>query len=356
MGKYDFAKKKIMTPGPVPMPAKVRESLALYECHHRTAEFTEILLNCFRLLKKVFQTQEHCFLLSSTGTGAMEASLLNVLCHNSHLGFINAGKFGERWGKIAKAYGVHNSSFDVEWGRDIDLNQLEDFLKKQSVQALAFQACETSTGALLPVREIAELCQRYGVLSVVDGITALGAVHLPMDEWGVDVLLAGSQKAFMLPTGMAFVSLSARAQSVQSDLPKYYFDLKAEKKSNLDGATRYSTPTHLVIALEIVLQDIVETIGLQKHFQNIADKAQFFQSLVPLELFPKTPCPSLTCLKMPESKGAKALQKKVAEDGFIIMAGQDHLADQVLRVGHMGDISEQDLRATAVSILRHLPA
>ncbi len=354
MKKYDFAKKKLMTPGPVPLPKYVRDSLSSYECHHRTPEFTEILMNSFGLLKKIFQTQEHCFLISSTGTGAMEAALVNTLTTSSRLAYIDSGKFGERWGKMAKAYHVESEALKFNWGENIDLNKIESALASKKFHALAFQACETSTGALLPTKELSMLCQKYNVLSIVDGITALGAVDLPMDEWGIDVMIAGSQKAFMLPTGMAFISLSKKAQSIESDLPKYYFNLSAEKKSNLEGSTRYSTPTHFVIALEMVLSEIIEKKGLKKHLQEIEDKAKYFRSLLKLELFPQTPSPSLSCLKIPTDLSAKKIKKQVGDDGFVIMSGQDHLADLVIRIGHMGEISKEDLLKTAQSIQSHL--
>ncbi len=354
MKKYDFAKKKLMTPGPVPLPQYVRESLALYECHHRTNEFTEILMNTFTLLKKIFQTEEHCFLLSCTGTGAMEAALVNTLSTTSRLAYIDSGKFGERWGKMAKAYHIESDALAFPWGQDIDLNQVEKVLATGKYSALAFQACETSTGALLPTQELSQLCQKYNVLSIVDAITALGAVNIPMQSWGLDVLIAGSQKAFMLPTGMAFISLSKKAQGLESDLPKYYFNLAAEKKSNLEGSTRYSTPTHFIIALEMVLTEIIEKRGLQNHLKDIDDKANYFRSLLDLEQFPQTASPSLTCLKVPVGASAKKIKKQVAEDGYVIMSGQDHLADLVLRVGHMGEMSKDDLLKTALSIKSHL--
>jgi serine---pyruvate transaminase len=354
MKKFDFANKKLMTPGPVPIPQEIKDIFIQYDCHHRTKEFTEVLTSVFNNLKKLFQTEQHCYLLASTGTGAMEASFVNTIKTSDSVLFINSGKFGERWGKLASAYKIKNTSIDFEWGKNIDLNRVREHLKTKKYQALAFQACETSTGASLPVKELCALAQEFDVLSLVDGITALGAVNLPMDEWGIDVLLGGSQKAFMLPTGMSFLSLSKKAEEIKSDLPKFYFDLKAEKKSNLEQQTRWSTPTHFILGLSLVLENILQKKGLQKHFAEIEDKAQYFRKSVKLPLFPETSCSSLTCLKIPEGKSASQIKKDVLKEGFVIMAGQDQLADKVLRIGHMGDISKEDLLNTAQAINKHI--
>lgn len=354
MKDFEFTKKKLMTPGPVPLADYVKASLAEMECHHRTKEFVAIQNEVFEQLKKIFQTEQHCYMLACTGSGAMEAAVVNTLGTRDSLLFINAGKFGERWGKIAKAYKIPSQEIQFPWGKDIDLERVKKELATGKHTALAFQACETSSGALLPVKELAQLCRENNVLSIVDGITALGAVDLPMDAWGIDVMVGGSQKAFMLPTGMAFISLSQKAEKRESDIPCYYFNLKAEKKSNLDGKTRFSTPTHFILALNMVLDEILNKVGLKKHFQQIHDKAEYFREQVGLDLFPETSSPSLSCLKLPVGTTAKKIKSKVAEDGYIIMGGQDDMAELVLRVGHMGAISREDLKQTAESIKRHL--
>ncbi|MEM7646244.1 MAG: aminotransferase class V-fold PLP-dependent enzyme, partial [Pseudomonadota bacterium] len=305
MKDFDFATKKLMTPGPVPLPEMVKKVFSDYECHHRSKEFGEILLRVFSNLKTIFQTQQHCYLLAATGTGALEAGFLQCVSAEDKVLTINAGKFGERWGKIAKAYGISYEEISVEWGRSVDLNLVREKLKKENFKALAFQACETSTGSLLPVKELCEICQETQALSLVDGITALGAVELPMDQWNMDVVVGGSQKAFMLPTGLSFVSLSQKAEQISSDIPSYYFNLKEEKKANLDGKTRYSSLTQFVLALDVVLDEIINKVGFENHLKSIREKADFFRSEVNLELFPDVPSPSLSCLKMPALKGAK---------------------------------------------------
>ena len=188
---------------------------------------------------------------------------------------------------------------------------------------------------------------------MVDGITALGATHIPMDEWGIDVLIGGSQKAFMLPTGMAFISLSEKVEQAQSDIKSYYFDLKAEKEANLGGKTRYSTPTHFVLALDIVLSDIMAS-GYENHLMDIDHKARKFREATSLELFPETPSPSLSCLKLPKDKSGTEIKQKMLEEGYIIVAGQDQLKEKVIRIGHMGAISIEELQNTAKALEKFL--
>ena len=227
-------------------------------------------------------------------------------------------------------------------------------LKSGDYQALAWQASETSTGALLPTKKLAELCQKYDALSIVDAITALAVVDIPFDEWGLDVMVGGSQKAFMLPAGMAFICLSAKADHADCDIKKYYFDLKAEKKANLSGSTRFSTPTTFVIGLDVVLDDMLINTGLKAHFKNIVDRAEYFRKNISLELFPKTPSPALSCLRVPEGRSASEIKKKVDQDGIMIVAGQDQIKDKVLRIGHMGSMTFEDLLKTAKSIEKFL--
>ena len=310
-----FFQKKLMTPGPVSLPKKVRQVFSQLECHHRTAEFCTVLNRVFENLKKIFQTQQHCYLLTATGTGALEASLVNSLTSEDRLLFISAGKFGQRWGEIASAYGFGYKELKMPWGGDIDLQRVVDELKTGFYRACAFQACETSTGALLPVEKLCKICDQYNVLSIVDGITALGAVNLPMDEWGIDVLVGGSQKAFMLPTGLSFISLSKKIEEIKPDKPRYYFNLEAEKKANLQGKTRYSTPTHFVLALDRVLNDIFDK-GLEKHFNGINIRAKIFRSHVKLDLYPKNPSPSLSCLRVPENLNANEIRKFSGQGGL----------------------------------------
>ena len=295
---FSFADKILMTPGPVPLPAYVKQVFSDCDVHHRGGDFSQVLERCFSQLKKIFQTQEHCYILPATGTGAMEATLVNIARPGAKVLVIKAGKFGERWQKLAKAFELDVDVFLVEWGRDLDLGELEKKLSGDNYDILFTQACETSTGAMLPVEDIGKICQKLSTLLVVDGITALAAYSVPMDSWSIDALIGGSQKGFMLPTGVSFLSLSKKAQAAMTEkgFAKYYWDLAAEKVANQKGITRYSTPAHFVLALDLVLDEILEQRGLQNYFDLINRRAELFRSKVNLQLFPTTPSPSLSCL------------------------------------------------------------
>lgn len=347
---YSFARKKLMTPGPVALPEYVKKSFHELEAHHRSKEFVVILMDVFAKLKQVFQTEQHCFLLSCTGTGAMEAALVNHLNFGENLLVINSGKFGERWMKMGEAFGLKVKNLEFPWGEEVDLNLIEQEIKSGQYKAVAVQACETSTGALLPIQKIGEMTKDTKTLLIVDGITALGAVNIPMDDWHIDVLIGGSQKAFMLPTGMAFLSQSEKAQNKKSSLPKFYWDLSAEKKSNLDGKTRFSTPAHFILALNMVLEEVVNQYGVQGYFNEIQKRAELFRKEIHLNLFPQVASPSLSCMSVPERLSAKELVKKVSQEGITIMAGQDQLEDKVIRVGHMGAMTSDEILKTAKTI------
>ena len=236
-------KFRLLTPGPTSIPEKVLSKFAEPVIHHRTSLFEEIFGEFRGQLKWLFQTEQDVLALAATGTGAMEATVSNLFSsHGAHgadeVITINGGKFGERWTKIAKAYGLTVYEIFVERGKSVEISALNAALAAHpKVKAVLFQASETSTGALMPVEEIVSQCKKHKVLSVCDGITAVGIFDLPMDQWGIDVLLTGSQKALMLPPGLCFVAFSANAWKAaeSSTLPKFYFDLKLEDANRMDA-------------------------------------------------------------------------------------------------------------------------
>ena len=339
----------VMAPGPVNLHPKVLESLALPMIHHRTPEFDQILSEALAGLKKIFKTEEHCFILNSTGSGGMEALLVNVVNQNDQVAIIDSGKFGERWGQISEAYGFNTVIFKVEWGYAVDVDKLREFLKTNpQVRVLTCQACETSTGVAHPIKEIAALIKSEfpQICFLVDGITALGAYPIPMDEWAIDGLIGGSQKAFMLPTGLSFLSLSKKAWARVESLttPKFYFDLKQEKKANLGGETYFSSNVTLVralcVALKIIFQD-----GLDNHFATIQKRADFvrkFSGPLGLTSFSKSLSNSLSILSTGQVDGQKLRAQMENEFGYTLAGGQDQLKGKVVRIGHMGYLTNVD--------------
>jgi aspartate aminotransferase-like enzyme len=348
--EQDF-KTILMTPGPVPLHPQVLKSLCEPMIHHRTPAFDLILKETLDLLKKVFQTQNPCFILSSTGSGGMEALLVNVLTPQARVLSINSGKFGQRWAEIAQVFGAQVSTFSVPWGEKLNLLTLETELKRNSFDIILTQACETSTGVLHPIKEMAQLVRQYQPqgLFLVDGITALGALPLPMDEWLLDGLVGGSQKAFMLPTGLSFLSFSQRAWDVihRNPTPRFYFDVRQELKANQAGQTYFSSNVTLIRALHISLSFILEK-GLPHHYETVNLIAQWTRrvssSYLGLESFSQAPSPSITALKCPEHIDSQKLRDLLEERyHLVLMGGQDQLKGHILRLGHMGFFTKQNL-------------
>ncbi len=352
MNRHDY---KLMTPGPVPLSEDVLKELALPVLHHRTNEFEAILEQILRKLKIVFMTEQPCFVLTATGTGGMEASLLNTVRRGEKVISIDSGKFGARWHEMAVALGYNSICLSFPWGSAIDLQKIADTLKQHpDAKALMYQACETSTGALLPVKEIAQLSRNSDCLHIVDAVTGLGAFPIEMDKWGLDVVISGSQKALSLPTGLTVLSLSPRALEAAKKIAPtqtYYWNLIEELKSNQKTQTRFSSAVSLLRSLNVVLSQI-EKMGLPALFQQHADRAAHFRKLVVKNnvcQFPSVASPSLTCLVMTADtqKVQQILQDK---HRIVVMGGQDQLKGKVIRVGHMGAMTFKDLEETSTAL------
>ena len=342
----------LMTPGPVPVPPEVLEILARPMEHHRTPEFIATYGRLLARMKDVFMTAEPVFIQTSTGSGAMESALVNVLSPGDPVIAIVSGKFGERWAEMAAAYGAKVTRIDVPWGQAVRVEEVEAALKREpSAVAVLTQACETSTGVLHPVRELARLTKNHRAVLMVDAITAIGALPLPMDEWGVDVMIAGSQKAFMLPTGLAFLSFSKKAWKLTetSKCPKFYFDIRKEKAAYEGGESMFSASVTLLRGLDLVL-DIFLKGGIHRVYERIQTLSRATIEAgreMGLEIFPAVPSPSLTVLKMPEGvDGQKVRAEMEIAHRVVVMGGQDKLKGKIIRIGHMGAISDEDLLVT----------
>ncbi|HJU10184.1 MAG TPA: alanine--glyoxylate aminotransferase family protein, partial [Candidatus Binataceae bacterium] len=253
-------KQYLFAPGPAPVPPEVLLEMARPMIHHRTPEFSGMLDSVRERLKPLFGTRQEIILLASSGTGGMEAAVSNLLDPGHHALYVNGGKFGERWGKLIVAHGAIAHEIKVEWGKSARPEEIDDALTKDpTCRAVFVQASETSTGALHPIAEIGEVTRRRGVMLIVDGITSVGVFEQKMDDWGVDALVTGSQKALMLPPGLAMVALSdhAWARVGESRARRYYFDLQRELKAQRDEHTTAYTPAVALVfglnkALEII--------------------------------------------------------------------------------------------------------
>ncbi len=348
---------RLMTPGPVPLPDWVLKEVAEPVLHHRTTEFEAILGRVLARLKMVFMTEQPCFVVTASGTGGMEASMVNTLPRGATVISIDSGKFGWRWHEMAQVLGYKSIVISSPWGEPIDLQKVQDTLNKHpETQAILCQASETSTGALLPVRSLAQITKGTDTLLIVDGITGLGAFELPMDDWGIDVLIGGSQKALMMPTGMSVMSFSQKAWARvknYSGSQAYYWNIFEEHKANQKTQTRFSSPVTLIRAMDVVLAHI-EQLGVKKWFQQHQERADVFRQHVVkdgVKLFPQIPSPSLSCLSLPAGVDSGKVQEILQDKHrIVVMGGQDQLKGKVLRIGHMGWMTHEDLKITAHAI------
>ncbi len=344
-----------MTPGPVQLPQEVLNNMALPMEHHRTPEFIALWNRTLANLKRIFNTEQNVFIHTSTGSGGMESALVNTLSPGDHVIAVTSGKFGERWADMAETFGARVTRVEVPWGKAARVAAIEDALRTHpDTVAVLCQACETSTGVLHPIREIARAVSKSKAILLVDGITALGALPMPMDEWGIDVLVAGSQKAFMLPAGLSFISFSKKAWTrvEQAKCPRYYFDIRKEKAANDNGESYFSSAVTHVRALELVL-NIFLSQGLERVYgriQTLSRATLLAAGEMGIEVFPESPSPSLSALVIPEGiDGQKVRAEMEKNDAVIVMGGQDQLKGKIIRIGHMGAIRDEDLLLTLKS-------
>ncbi len=351
-------KTTLLAPGPTPVPPDTLLAMARPIIHHREPEFKPVFAACRQGLQHLFQTQRDVVILAASGTGAMEAAVTNFLRKGDKALYVNGGKFGERWGKILKAYGCQGVELAVEWGRAVDPGQVRRALDADpSIRAVYVQASETSTAVEHPVREIAAITrERPDVILVVDGITAVGVFSLPMDATGIDILVTGSQKALMLPPGLAFIAWSEKAEGFlgTSDLPRFYFDLKAERKKQQESQTAWTPAVSLVVGLADVLRQIQEETleGVFRRTGRLADATRAAALALGLELYaPDSPSDACTAVKMPPGVDGQALKKALRERfGITVAGGQDQAKGKIIRIAHLGYADTFDV-VTAVSAL-----
>lgn len=351
----------LLAPGPVNLHPEVRKTLSLPMIHHRTPQFDQILARALKGLKLVFQTQNPVFIHTSTGSGGMESLLVNTLSPGDKVLAIDSGKFGERWAEMAKAFGADVSVLKIPWGQAVNPTDVENFLKNYpQTRAVLCQACETSTGVAHPIEQLGVVIAKYPeTLFLVDGITAVGAYPVPMDKWNIDGLVAGSQKAFMLPTGLSFVSFSKKAWEFveKAKMPRFYFDVRPEKAANERGETLFSSSVPMIRALDFVLEE-VRIKGLTNLYQTIERRASLTRKFAPelsLELFASSPSNSVTALKVPEHlDGQKIRQHLETKFNITIMGGQDQAKGKIIRIGHMGFIEDAHMSQLFESLGRTL--
>jgi aspartate aminotransferase-like enzyme len=343
-------KTRLFTPGPTPLLPAAQFAMAAADIHHRTAEFRALFLKVLAQLKVFVGTKNDVLLLASSGTGAMEASVSNLTSPGDRVLVLTAGKFGERWVELAKAFGCVPDVVSAPYGETFDLAAVKAALKPEH-KAVYMQATETSTAVRHDVEAVARLIKDAGsqALLVVDGITGLGTTHLDVDGWGVDVLIGGSQKAVMIPPGLAYLSVSDKAWAAMETAknPRYYFDLRKERKNAVNGESAFTPAVALIAALGAALDYIAGQAGgdLEKGRVALVDNAQVNAEatragLVALgfTLFaPTAPAAAATAVAVPEGVDSGAVVKALrSRFSLIITNGQGEMQGKIFRVAHLG--------------------
>ena len=345
-------KKFLCAPGPTAVPAEILSEMSKPLPHHRTPQFSAIVAENAALLKEVFQTKSSVLTLTSSGTGAMEASVTNFLSKGDKMIVISAGKFGERFAEIGKAYGAVVIELKAEYGKDLKPSDVEKVLKENTdTKAVYTEYSETSTGVAFDVKGIASVVKKTEAIFIVDGITAIGAMEFKMDEWGIDVAIAGAQKSFMIPPGLAFIAYSEKAEKMMkaSNMPKFYFDLAKEKKNLEKNTTAWTPAITLIIGLNYALKMMKEE-GLEnviKRHGLIGDCFRASVQSIGLSLFAAPgvrPSDAVTAVKVPEGiDGGKLPGLMRDRYGVTIAGGQGTMKGKIFRLGHLGYADKSDI-------------
>ncbi len=342
-------KNYLFTPGPTPIPPEALLAMAQPIDYHRSEDAIALIKDVLEKLKHVFQTDNDVLFLTSSGTGAMDGAVANLLCRGDKVIVIRSGKFGERWAEICEAYEIEVIPIDVAWGDSVAPEAVEAQLTANpDVKAVFATLCETSTGALHDIEALAGLTQSSPTLLVVDAVSALGADDLQMDNWGVDVVVSCSQKGLMTPPGLAFAALNRRAWEAaeQSNLPKYYFDFRKAHQRGLEGSVPYTPAITLLTALQCALNHIcVEGIRntIARH-KRLALATRSAIKAMGLPLFATSPANTLTSIRLPEEIDGKAFIKLMREKhGITYAGGQGDLSGRILRIAHLGWMNENDV-------------
>jgi aspartate aminotransferase-like enzyme len=344
-------KKYLFSPGPTMLPPEVLLKMAEPIMHHREPEFEKVFAEIREGLKYLFQTKNEVMTFTSSGTGAMEGAVSNLLSTGDKAIVIRGGKFGERWGEICKAYGIEFIPIDVEWGKAVDPKRIQEILQSDpKIRAVYTQASETSTGVRHPIREIAEVVKRFDhAVVIVDAITGIGVFDIPMDAWGLDGVVSGSQKALMLPPGLAFAALSDKAWKFaeRSNLPKYYFDFRKELKGTKKNQSSYTPAISLFVGLRESLR-MIQKEGLEGVFrrhQKLAAATRAAVKALGLGLYaPESPSDAVTAVKIPEGMDGERLKDLFFEKfGITVAEGQDRAKGKIIRIAHLGYYERLDM-------------
>ena len=337
-------KRYLLAPGPTPVPPEALLAMAMPIIHHRSPDFLPVLDSAKKGLQWLYQTKNDVLIICSTGTGGMVGSVNNFFSPGDKALVINAGNFGERWTKICKAYNLSVEEMKIDWGYAVKPEDVEKALKKDpSIKGVFVQASETSTGVYHDIKALASIIKKYeNTIFVVDAISALVAHDLRMDEWGIDVMIGGSQKGVMLPPGLAFVGISEKAWKFAetSKSPKFYFNFTAERKKLKDNQTNFTSPVTLIIGLNECIK-ILRQEGLGNAFARHAKLAHATREAVKaigLEMFTKeSPSNSVTAINAPKGLDGQEIYKNLrVKYGITAAGGQGQAKGKIFRIAHLG--------------------
>jgi aspartate aminotransferase-like enzyme len=353
-------KLTLMIPGPTPVPETVLKAMGRHPIGHRSGEFQAVVQRTTEQLRWLHQTSGDVLVITGSGTAAMEAGIINTLSRGDRVLCGDNGKFGERWVKVARAYGLNVEVIKAEWGQPLDPEAFRNALEadtQKEIRAVILTHSETSTGVINDLEAISAYVKAHGTaLTIADCVTSLGASNVPMDAWGLDVVASGSQKGYMMPPGLSFVAMSERAWQAyeRSDLPKFYLDLGPYRKTAAKHSNPFTPAVNLYFALEAALE-MMQAEGLEAIFARHARHraaAQAGMKAIGLRLYAAEGhgSPAITAVA-PEGLDAEQLRKAVKDRFDILLAGgQDHLKGQVFRIGHLGFVCDRDV-LTAVSAI-----
>jgi aspartate aminotransferase-like enzyme len=353
-------KLMLMIPGPTPVPEAALLALAKHPIGHRTSEFSNLLAEVTANLKWLHQTESDVLMLSASGTGAVEAGIINFLSPGDRVLVGCNGKFGDRWAEVAQAYNLQVEKVTAEWGQPLDpalfAEKLQADTQKQ-IKAVIITHSETSTGVLNDLESINRHVKEHGeALMIVDAVTSLGAVNIPMDAWGLDVVASGSQKGYMIPPGLGFVAVSPKAWEAYktAKLPKYYLDLGKYRKSTAKNTTPFTPPVNLMVALQTTLR-MMKDEGLESIFarhQRLTNATRAAIQGLNLPLFAADSCASTAITAVaPERVEAEQIRAILKKKFDIALAGgQDHLKGKIFRIGHLGFVSDRDILSAISSL------
>jgi aspartate aminotransferase-like enzyme len=353
-------KLSLMIPGPTPVPERVLLAMAKHPIGHRSADFQAIVAHTTEQLQWLHQTKNNVLVLAGSGTAAMEAGIINVLSKGDRVLCGNNGKFGERWVKVAQAYGLDVQVIGAEWGMPLDPEDFRAALEadaNKQIKAVILTHSETSTGVLNDLKTINNHVKAHGeALIVVDAVTSIGACNVPVDQWALDVVCSGSQKGYMIPPGLGFVAMGERAWSAHkhSDLPKFYLDLGKYRKSAADNSNPFTPAINLYFALETSLlmmqEEGLEAIFARHNRHRLATCAAMKAIGMPLYAAPGSGSPAITAVA-PTGIDAELVRKVVKNRFQILLAGgQDHLKGKVFRIGHLGFVCDRDILSAVAAI------